>query len=345
MVRCGIIGCGAVAMEMHMPALRAIPGVRVEAVCEENRHRLGTFLSENGIARGCTDVDTFMDENRKLDFVIVATPGFTHYDLAKRVIERGFHVFIEKPLSLSVAECLDLAKRAKDHSVKVCVGQTWRFRDPVLRGKEACDRGLVGKVYQVNVVHHSGSLFHVSEPAWSWREKEHKTLLYEHAIHLIDLQVYFAGPAQEILGVEVISDPSLQATTHVYALIKHASGAVAIVDVQAFSSSNFTQCEIYGTANDVQMKFFPHGYRLYSGRVNPVDELYNDFLRLRDFAIPVVSGVIRRPVLPRRVLPHYRILQRFIESVKNEAAAVPVSIGDVLPTMELLEWLGAKVYG
>ncbi len=344
MVRCGLIGCGNVATEMHLPALRALPEVQLESVCDTNPERLQAFVARFAISKSFSDVDTFLAESKDLDFVVVGTPGFTHYALTKRVIEHGLHVFVEKPLALRFADCLDLKKRAADRDIKVCVGQTWRFRDPVLRAREALEQGLVGRAYQINVVHHAGSLFHASEPPWSWREREHKVLLYEHAIHLLDLEVLVAGPVEQVVGVRVIDDPHLHATTHIYALVVHGSGAVGLIDVQAFASSNFTYFEIYGTANDVQIKFFPHGYRIYSGRINPLDEVYHDFLRVKDFIMPIVAGAIRRPRVPRRALPHYRLFQQFVQSLKDDSVSVPVTIGDVLPTMELLEQLSKEVY-
>lgn len=345
MVRCGIIGCGNVVEEMHLPVLGALPGVRLEAVCDTDPERLRAFVARYAVSRPSTNLEAFLGENKDLDFIIVATPGYTHYEVVKRLLEARVPIFVEKPLSLNFAEAVDLQKRAQDLGVKVCVGQTWRFRDPVLRAKDAQERGLVGKIYQVNVVHHGESSFHCSAPPWAWEEREHKILLYEHAIHLLDLQVCFAGPIRELLVIKAIQDKHLRATTQVYALVEHESGAIGIVDLQLFSSSNFTHFEAYGTANDIQIKFFPHSYRLYSGRVNPVDELYHEFLRMKDFVWPVVKAKIRRPMVPRRALPHFRMLKEFVRAVADDSARVPVAIEDVLPTMSYLDQLSKAVYG
>lgn len=330
---------------MHLPALRALPGAAVEAVCDTNPVRLEAFALRYRIPRRSADLESFLAENAgRLDVVLLATPGFTHHDLATQVIEAGFHVFVEKPLASTTSECLDLNRRAARCGVKVCVGQTWRFRDPVLRAIQARDQGLIGAIYQVNVTHHGGSLFHVSEPEWSWREKEHKILIYDHAIHLLDLQVFFAGPVRRVIGLQTTDDATLGCTTRVHALVEHASGAVGLVDVQMFASSNFTKLDLFGTANDVEVKFFPHGFRLNSGRVNPLDELHAEFKRVRDFIAPALWGRIRGNAVPRRAVPHHRILQAFIHDLEDPAAPPPVGIDDVLPTMEFLEELTEHVY-
>ena len=346
MVRGALVGCGDIVSETHMPAWQAIPDVRLEAVCDTDSERRTAFASKYKLMeRSYSTIHNLLEQMPDLDFVTIATPGFTHYELCRVAIDAGVHVLVEKPLSLSLAHALDLQVRAQKQGVKVCVAHTFRFRDPVIRAREACEQGLAGQIYQVNVVHHGESLFHASEPPWRYKEQENKVLLYELAIHFLDLQVYFAGPVREILFLKTDYNHHLKANTRVYALVEHTSGAVGIVDYQVFASSNFTNLEIYGTANDIRIKFFPHYYRLYSGRINPLDEIYYDFLRIKDFILPTLMGKFRRATVPHRVLSHYRLFRQFIDSLRDDSVPVPVSIESALPTMEYLELLGAKLYG
>lgn len=344
MVRGGLVGCGQVVEEMHMPAWRAIPEVQLEAVYDQNPQQLRSFAGRYGFQKMHSSLEDLLDRHPHLDFLSIATPGFTHYELCRAAIEAGVAVLVEKPLALSLEEVLDLKARAQRNKVKVCVGHTYRFRDPVLIAKEACERGLVGKILQFNVVHHGGPLFHASEPSWRWQERRHKVLLYELAVNLLDLQVYFAGPVERLLGWKTLCDPSFDATTHLYALAEHREGAIGLVDFQAFASSCFTHLEIYGTANDVQIKFFPHSYRLYSGRLNPLDELITEFFRIQNFLLASLRDTVARGGVSRRSLPHWRLFRRFVDSLENESMPVPVSIESVLPTMEFLEELGTRVY-
>lgn len=345
MVRGGLVGCGQIVDEMHMCAWRAIPNMRIEFVCDRDQKRLGGFAGKYGIGKIYLSLDDALTENPNVDFLSIATPGFTHYELCKAGIEAGVDVLVEKPLALSLKETLDLQASAQAKGVKVCVGQTSRFRDPVLAAKEACERGLVGTIYQINVSHHGESFFHAAEPKWRWQEQANKILLYELAIHLLDLEVYFGGPVTEVRGLEIMYDPHLDAVTHVYAIVRHASGVIGMVDFQMLASSSFSHFEIYGTVNDVRIKFFPHYYRLYSGRLNPLDELYYDFVRIWDFVVPTLKQKFLRRQIPRRVLPHFRLFREFVDAVENGATPVPVSIESVIPTMEFLELLSEKIYG
>ena len=345
MVRGGLIGCGQIVEEMHMPAWRAIPEVRIEFVCDRDPERLGTFARKHDVKKTYVLAEQALAENPDIDFVSIATPGFTHYELASMVIEAGVDLLVEKPVALSLSDAQNLQRQSHQKGVRVCVAHTSRFRDPVLRAKEACDRGLVGEIYQIKISHHGESFYHAAEPAWRWREQAHKILLYDLAIHLLDLEVYFGGPVEELQGLEIVRNPSLGATTHVYAIVKHTSGAVGCVDFQMFASSNFSHFAIYGTVNDIRIKFFPHYYRLYSGRVSPLDELYHDFVRIWDFVVPTLKQKFRRKTVPRRVLPHYRLFRQFADALSDDATPMPVPVESVIPTMEFLERLGSKVYG
>lgn len=344
MIQCGIIGCGGVFRDMYVPAIGGIPELQLVSVCDTDIDRLRPQEKTGGIQSLHSDVDDFLERGQHLDFVIVTTPVFTHYEIGKKVIQAGKNVLIEKPLSLYYEQSLELEALTAQCGVKVCVGQTWRYRDPILRAIQAMEGGLLGKVYQTKIVHHIGSLLHVSNPPWSWEERKYRTLLYEHAIHLLDFQVLFGGPVQSVGNVIFTKDPDLDVTSHITALAEHASGAVSIIDIQGFSSTKFTTLEIFGTANDISIKFFPHSYRMYCGRLNPVDELLTEGKRLMDFVSGRIKDKLIKNRVPTKAHPHLLLLKDFVRSIETDTRPSPVAIEDVMPTMHFLDLLGERIY-
>lgn len=79
---------------------------------------------------------TYFDNINKLidavDVVDIVTPTLSHYDCAKKAIEKGKHVFIEKPITNTLVEAKELLKLAKTHQVKGQVGHVERF-NPAFR--------------------------------------------------------------------------------------------------------------------------------------------------------------------------------------------------------------------
>lgn len=343
-IKCAIIGCGRIVEDIHIHVFRSIQDLSVEAICDSNEHRLEEFGNRWGISKRYTDVNELLHDNPNLDFVSISTPGFTHYEICKQVIGSGFNVFVEKPLTLSLAEALDIQELARSAGVKVCVGQSYRFRDSIIKAKGAQQNGLIGEIRQVNCVHHGKSLF--SEPTrWSWEERKHKVLLYEMTIHLIDLEVFFAGPVRRIIGFDKRVDENSNITTCVYAIVEHETGAVGLIDLQLFSSSNFTRFELYGRSRDIIVKLYPEHCCIRRGHVTPLHELSCELRRLGELVHASLRERVHPNAVKRRALPHYRLLRQFVRHLKDESVPNPVPIESVLPTMELLEELGRSTYG
>src|SRR5207245_2864015 len=81
---------------------------------------------------------------REVDLVVVATPSFTHYELAKAAIEAGKHVLVMKPLATRVAEAEELCELAEAHGVLLAVDHTFVFTGAVRRMKELIAGGDIG---------------------------------------------------------------------------------------------------------------------------------------------------------------------------------------------------------
>jgi len=341
-MRCGIIGCGRNTEDMHIPALKGLTGVEIAAVHDIDSERLKRFAEKFDIENYFENLNAFFDFCSSVDFIIISTPGFTHFELCKSALQRNFNVLMEKPATLNIEDTRTLMELASQQQVKVGVIQNYRYRDPVIKAKKAQDEGVIGKVTQFNSIFHGHSLF--SEPTpWSWEERKNKSLLYEMMIHMLDLQVYFAGPVKRIIGFHSKMDKILKTTTNIYAIVEHESNAIGILDFQLFSSSNYIGFEIFGTANDVKVKFQPHYLRIYSGTVNPLDEIYYDYKRIWDFGFEALKDRLHKPKVNRRARSHFELFKRFVDCLEKKKP-FPVDISEVIPTMEYAQMLSDLTY-
>ncbi len=85
----------------------------------------------------------------EIDAVFIATPAATHYQLTKRALECGKHVFVEKPLALANAEAATLCDAAERAGLKLMVGHTFLFNNAVRMLKDLIDRGLCGSIHYI----------------------------------------------------------------------------------------------------------------------------------------------------------------------------------------------------
>jgi len=93
-----------------------------------------------------------MDENEVLtstniDVVAVVTPVWTHYELAKRALENGKHVFVEKPFTYSVAQAEELIELAERKNLKIMVDHTFLFTGAVRKIKQLVEKKELGDLY------------------------------------------------------------------------------------------------------------------------------------------------------------------------------------------------------
>ena len=121
-------------------------GARMAAACDsspEARAAVGKDFP------GMDVLDDFgaLVARKDLDAIILATPADQHYDQARRALEAGKHVFVEKPMSRTTEEAKELISLAEKNRRVLMVGHTFLFNDAVRWVKDYIDRGELGEVY------------------------------------------------------------------------------------------------------------------------------------------------------------------------------------------------------
>jgi predicted dehydrogenase len=328
-MKVGLVGAGFVASNYHIPSILRTRDVELVAVCEENPTTLRRVSERFGIKNRFENIETML-EKTDLDLVDIATPGFTHYKLCNIAMDFGVHVLVEKPVTLSSKDAAELRSKSRRENVSVCVMQNYRYRDATLRLLEHLRTGRIGKINSMITQHHGSSIF--GQPKWMWNESLSGGVLYENAIHSVDLHTFLLGPHSRVLGVDSNFDQDLELTTAIRVLIKHESGAVSLLDLAWFASAIFFRSDIAASITDATLKLQPDALILRSGETGPWTEATGDIRRLLGFGRDIVTGRHRT----RSILPHYAIFSLFVESIKK-GLPPPIGIDDVMPTMKLLD--------
>jgi predicted dehydrogenase len=94
----------------------------------------------------CESIDSVIARG-DIDAVVIATPAGAHYEHAKKVLNAGKHVFVEKPLALTVSEAEELVQAAETSNLTLMVGHTFLYNDAVRWVKDYIDKGELGEVY------------------------------------------------------------------------------------------------------------------------------------------------------------------------------------------------------
>ncbi|HPO15545.1 MAG TPA: bi-domain-containing oxidoreductase [Candidatus Hydrogenedentes bacterium] len=121
-----VIGAGAIAQAFHFPSIAKIPGCRLEAVAD----RVGSAAKQAGDkygARYCTTEYRDVLQDANVNAVVIATRHNLHKEIALAAIEAGKHVFVEKPLALTVEDCETICAAVEQKGVVLTVGFNRRF--------------------------------------------------------------------------------------------------------------------------------------------------------------------------------------------------------------------------
>jgi predicted dehydrogenase len=129
-----------------MRALAGIKGVGIELCCETDKK-----LRENvkALYPGI-EVTGHIDEilgRSDIDAVVIATPAGLHYEHAKKCLDAGKHVFVEKPLALSSFEAKELVETAERKNLILMVGHTFLYNDAVRYVKNMIEKEDLGEIY------------------------------------------------------------------------------------------------------------------------------------------------------------------------------------------------------
>ena len=96
-----------------------------------------------------TSIDEVID-HKEVDAVVIATPVFTHYEIAKKALINGKHVLLEKPMTATVSEAEELIELANKHNKVLMVDHTFLYTGAVQKIKSLIDDGNIGKVKYVD---------------------------------------------------------------------------------------------------------------------------------------------------------------------------------------------------
>lgn len=156
-LRVGVIGCGYWGPNLVRNLCRH-PQIQMLAVCDVRFERATRVAAEYRIPT-VTDRSEEVLKARDVDLVVIATPSFTHFGLAKAAIEQGKHVLVMKPLTTRSDNAEELCALAERQGVVVAVDHTFVFTGAVRRMKQLIESGEVGDLYYFDSVRINLGLF------------------------------------------------------------------------------------------------------------------------------------------------------------------------------------------
>ena len=197
-VRVAILGAGAVSDYHHVPGLKLDPRAEVVAACDADAELVARRKDEWGLDRVTTDYRELCDAD-DIDAVIIATPNFTHRDMALAAAAGGKHVMCEKPLGRNAPEVREMTEACEKAGVVNMTAFTYRFAPSMIYLRHLLKSGALGTPRHFR----SQRFLDWPETSWGWRQYKDKAGagdLFDMTIHRIDFAIDLLGPIDRVCG-------------------------------------------------------------------------------------------------------------------------------------------------
>ncbi len=326
-VRIGVLGCGAIARAAHLQSLAHTAGATVVAIADADPANLATAqpLAPSARAvRDWTEVLAMAD----VDAVIVALPPTLHADSAAGALERGKHVYVEKPLATSVRDAERVVAAWRRSGLTAMMGFNYRYNPVVGQARARIAAGAVGTPIAARTVF---STARRAIPQWKRQRETGGGVLLDLAVHHIDLVRFLLGAEVSRVTADVRSTASEQDTA--FLQLGLTNGVVAQV-MCSLSAVEEDRIEIYGSVAKLTIDRYRSLRVEETGAAAPgafgsaATRLFGE-LRAAPYALEKRRAPLHDPSFPAA-------MTAFVRAVERRAAATP-TLGDGLRALAVIE--------
>ena len=180
MIRVGIVGLGYWGPNL-VRCFADLENCKVTAVCDQSYDQLLRIKDRFPGVYPIESFDALLDRDL-VDAVVIATPTATHFELTKKALEHDLHVFVEKPLAKTSAECRKLVELAGERNRTLFVGHVFLHSSPVQTLRQLVDSNELGNINYIS-----------SRRLNLGPVRKDVSALYDLAPHDISMMLYLLG--------------------------------------------------------------------------------------------------------------------------------------------------------
>jgi predicted dehydrogenase len=262
MINWGIIGCGDVTEKKSGPAFGKVPGSKLLAVMRRDGEKAADYAHRHHIDHWFSNADDLLN-HPGLDAIYIATPPDSHADYAIAALNKGYHVYVEKPVTRNNYEARQIAKSLEKYpNQKLTVAHYRRAVPMFLKVKELLESKLIGDVRAVEIrMWQSRKPALIAKTAVNWRlqpEISGGGYFHDLAPHQLDLMLFYFGEPVRYHGFSLNQSGATAADDHVTGQILFENDVVVNGSWCFNVAENQTtdSCEIIGTKGKITFPFF-----------------------------------------------------------------------------------------
>jgi predicted dehydrogenase len=298
-IRVGCIGCGGKAHHHLTIIKQETPEIELQAYADIRKEAAEKFLSEFG-GEYATDDGQKILEDKNIGAVMICTRHDSHAHYAINAAKNRKNIFIEKPLALTIEECLDIERAIARYGVYFQLGFQNRFESRIQKVKEVIKYpiALLGRFV--------GGCW--SEQIWAWDKVAGGGYILSAGCHLYDLISFLSGsqPVEVFARGANYYHPGDDRPDTVTSTIKFANGAVATI--------------LCGDCNGGEMDYL---LEVYNGAAGA--SISNNFNQIKSWGVTIEDNYP-----PGGAVPHTGVVgqwKTFVDRIQNGGIS-PVTARD-----------------
>jgi predicted dehydrogenase len=234
-----VLGCGRIALGIHLPVLAGMADVAVAAVADPDdglREKASALVPRAARFRDFAELLA----SAAIDAVVITLPNALHVPASTAALRRGLHVYLEKPLAPDLCGGLDVLRAWRAAGTVAMVGYNYRFLRSYQQARELVRSGRIGNIVAIR------STFATSRreaPAWKQRREHGGGALLDLASHHLDMAAWIIGEPPCSVTCDLLSRHSDDDTA---VLQLEFPGGVPVQILAAFAAPETHRFEILG---------------------------------------------------------------------------------------------------
>lgn len=279
--RIGIIGAGNFAKMTVLPILKKL-NAEIEIIASANGLNATSMAKKYGISSATSD-NRAIFENPSVSTVIITTRHNQHASMAVEALQKGKHVFIEKPLALNAIELGEIIEVYNNSKASLTVGFNRRFSPHAQKIKSLVNGS------QINVIATMNAGF-IPKESWVNDLKIGGGRIIGEACHFIDLITFFTGSKVASVCMNAMGINPLESTDNASILLKYVNGSTGVINYFSNGSKSYSKerVEVYSQERTLIIDNFrsleAFGCKSFSGLKTKLDkghqEQFNQLLKL-----------------------------------------------------------------
>jgi predicted dehydrogenase len=196
-LRIGIVGGGAITQVAHLPVLKKLKNIEVQAICDTDLPKARALADRFGVKDAFDDIEELL-RYETLDAVVICSPNHLHESHILAALSADLHVLVEKPLTMSAASAQRIIRGAEKRNRIVMVGMNHRYRPDVQIVRSFVQSGELGTIESVRGSWH---IFRPGRAQLGWRQRRDQAgggAMLDLGLSILDMGLWLGGNPKPI---------------------------------------------------------------------------------------------------------------------------------------------------